>query len=52
MHMRAVLIFNAVLSAVHGIGFVLAHGFLLKLYQVARTPGGSLMGHLMKASVQ
>ena len=46
MNMRMVVTFNAWLSAAHGIGFVLAPGFLLNFYQVAPTPGGALMGQL------
>ena len=46
MNMRAVLTFNAVLSAVHGIGYVLIPTFFMNFYQVAPTPAVAFSGQL------
>lgn len=46
MNLRAILTFNAILSLGHGLGFILMPTLLLTLYQIAVTPGTSLMGQL------
>lgn len=46
MNMRALLTFNAILSAVHGVGYVLAPNFLMNFYQVASSPAAAFSGQL------
>ena len=46
MNMRTLLTVNAVLAAVHGIGYVLTPNVLMNFYQVAPSPAVAFSGQL------